>query len=109
MRSEMTEAELKLWNEIRASRLMGLKFRRQMPIENYIVDFACASHRVIVELDGSQHADDDAVLKDTKRTHFLESLGWHVLRFWNHDVLNDIANVCQHIWIICENRNVAEK
>jgi very-short-patch-repair endonuclease len=106
MRSNMTEAELKLWNQIRASRLMGLKFRRQMPIANYIVDFACASHRVIVELDGSQHADDSAVLRDAKRTQFLESQGWHVLRFWNHDVLADIDNVCQHIWIVCNERSL---
>jgi very-short-patch-repair endonuclease len=108
MRREMTPAELKLWHELRAHRLMGLSFRRQHPIGPFIVDFACASHRVIVELDGSQHADDEAILKDRKRTKFLENQGWHVLRFWNHEVLNGIENVCQHIWIKCGNRNVAE-
>jgi very-short-patch-repair endonuclease len=106
MRSDMTEAELKLWNAIRASRLMGLKFRRQMPIGNYIVDFVCPTHRVIVELDGSHHADDDTVSSDAKRTEFLQNLGWQVVRFWNHDVLNDIDNVCQHIWILCNERAV---
>jgi very-short-patch-repair endonuclease len=106
MRSDMTEAELKLWNAIRASRLMGLKFRRQMPIGNYIVDFVCPTHRVIVELDGSHHADDDTVSSDAKRTEFLQNLGWQVVRFWNHDVLNDIDNVCQHICILCNERAV---
>ena len=60
MRRVMTDAELKLWNELRAHRLMGLSFRRQVPIAGYIVDFACSSKRLIVELDGSQHADPDA-------------------------------------------------
>jgi very-short-patch-repair endonuclease len=104
MRREMTQAELKLWNELRAHRLMGLSFRRQHPIGPFIVDFACVAFRFIVELDGSHHADDSAVLRDIKRTQFLESQGWHVLRFWNDDVLNDIDNVCQHIWIECESR-----
>ena len=80
MRSEMTDAELKLWNAVRANRLMGLTFRRQLPIANYIVDFACAECRVIVELDGSQHADGNAVLKDQIRTQYLEAQGWQVLQ-----------------------------
>jgi very-short-patch-repair endonuclease len=95
MRSEMTEAELKLWNALRANRLMGLKFRRQVPIGPYIVDFACPSKRLIVEADGSQHADDMAY--DAKRTAFLEQSGWTILRFWNDDVMKDIDGACQHI------------
>ena len=93
----MTDAELKLWNELRAHRLMGLGFRRQLPIGGYIVDFACPEHKIIVELDGSQHANDDAVDYDRQRTARLEQSGWTVLRFWNDDVLKDIDNVCQHI------------
>jgi very-short-patch-repair endonuclease len=95
MRGEMTEAELKLWNALRAGRLMGLKFRRQMPIGPYIVDFACPSKRLIVEADGSQHAD--SMDYDARRTAFLEQSGWTVLRFWNDDVLKDTDGVCQHI------------
>jgi very-short-patch-repair endonuclease len=95
MRSEMTEAELKLWNALRGNRLMGLKFRRQVPIGPYIVDFACPSKRLIVEADGSQHADN--MDYDAKRTAFLEQSGWTVLRFWNDDVLKDTDGVCQHI------------
>ena len=95
MRSAMTEAELKLWNELRAHRLMGLAFRRQMPIGRYIADIACPEHKLIVEVDGSQHAEDE--MYDQLRTTYLEQQGWQVVRFWNDDVLNDIDNVCSHI------------
>jgi very-short-patch-repair endonuclease len=97
MRKALTDAELKLWNELRAHRLMGLGFRRQMPIAGYIVDFACPSHRLIVELDGSQHGTDDAVAYDQQRTMGLQDDGWTVLRFWNDDILKDIDNICLHI------------
>lgn len=97
MRRAMTEAELTLWNALRAHRLMGLAFRRQLPIAGYIVDFACPSHKLIVELDGSQHGDRQAIVRDNLRDVALEQLGWHVLRFWNDDVLHDIEDVCRHI------------
>ncbi|MCR4266878.1 endonuclease domain-containing protein [Nitratireductor sp. ZSWI3] len=94
MRKALTEAELKLWNELRAHRLMGLSFRRQMPIGGYIADFACPSARIIVEVDGSQHG---ASAGDIIRDASLSALGWKVLRFWNDDVVNNIDDVCQHI------------
>ncbi|WP_026187356.1 endonuclease domain-containing protein [Ensifer sp. BR816] len=97
MRSVMTDAEVKLWNELRAHRLMGLGFRRQVPVTGYIVDFACPAHRLIVEVDGSQHARSDDADYDRHRTLRLETAGWTVLRFWNDDVLRDIDNVCEHI------------
>ena len=97
MRRALTEAELKLWNELRAHRLMGLGFRRQLPLAGYIVDFACPEHRVIVEVDGAQHARHNALDYDNQRTARLEQDGWTLLRFWNDDVLRDIDNVCQHI------------
>nr|WP_193175593.1 DUF559 domain-containing protein [Oricola nitratireducens] len=97
MRKNMTDAERKLWHELRAHRLMGLGFRRQYPIRNYIADFACPARRLIVEIDGSHHADDGTAARDLSRTKTLESDGWTVLRFWNDDVLRDIDNVCQHI------------
>jgi very-short-patch-repair endonuclease len=99
MRKAMTDAELKLWNEGRAHRLMGLTFRRQMPIAGYIVDFACPRKKLIVELDGSQHAQTEASVSDAARTTKLDALGWTILRFWNDDVIRDIDNVCQHIVI----------
>ncbi|AZO09019.1 endonuclease domain-containing protein [Mesorhizobium sp. M3A.F.Ca.ET.080.04.2.1] len=100
MRHAMTDAELKLWNELRAHRLMGMSFRRQLPIGPYIVDFACAAHRIIVEVDGSQHADADHLRSDEARSAYLSASGWTILRFWNDDVIRDIDNVCQHIVIV---------
>ena len=99
MRRVMTDAELKLWNELRAHRLMGLGFRRQVPIAGYIVDFACSSKKLIVEIDGSQHAQAEHACADEARTARLGQDGWTILRFWNDDVLRDIDNVCQHIVI----------
>lgn len=96
MRKAMTDAELKLWNEIRAHRLMGLAFRRQMPIAGYIVDFACPSAKLIVEVDGSQHGES---ARDAMRDRTLSNLGWTILRFWNEDIVRDIDNVCRHIVI----------
>ena len=100
MRSEMTDAERKLWGCLRAHRLMGLSFRRQVPIAGFIVDFACPDHNLIVEVDGSQHGQDADLAYDAMRTRRLEQDGWTVLRFWNDDVLRDIDNVCQHIVIV---------
>ncbi|WP_149804581.1 endonuclease domain-containing protein [Mesorhizobium sp. NFR06] len=100
MRRAMTDAELKLWNELRAHRLMGMSFRRQVPIGPYIVDFACSTHRLIVEVDGSQHADAEHSRYDEARSAYLAASGWTILRFWNDDVIRDIDNVCQHIVIV---------
>ncbi|WP_455707556.1 endonuclease domain-containing protein [Mesorhizobium sp. ORM8.1] len=99
MRKVMTSAELKLWNELRAHRLMGLGFRRQFPVAGYIVDFACPQMKLVVEVDGSQHGDTHLLEIDRLRTERLEQDGWIVLRFWNDDVIRDIDNVCQHIVI----------
>ncbi|WP_430702103.1 endonuclease domain-containing protein [Mesorhizobium captivum] len=99
MRKVMTDAELKLWNELRAHRLMGLGFRRQYPIAGYIVDFACPEKKLIVELDGSQHREASRADADETRTNRLQQDGWTVLRFWNDEVIRDIDNVCQHIVI----------
>ncbi|MGN6469835.1 MAG: endonuclease domain-containing protein [Rhizobiaceae bacterium] len=99
MRRTMTDAELKLWNELRAHRLMGLGFRRQVPIGPYIVDFACPSYRLIVEIDGSQHGEANQARVDAARTSYLKARGWTVLRFWNDDILRDIDNVCRHVVI----------
>ena len=100
MRRVMTPAELKLWNAVRAHRLMGLGFRRQVPVAGYIVDFACPEHRLIVEADGSGHGDDAQAAADRQRTERLEQDGWIVLRFWNDDLLRDVDGVCQHILIV---------
>lgn len=94
MRTNQTDAEAVLWDALRSRRLDGLKFRRQVPIENYIVDFLCIEHRLIVEVDGSQHADSTY---DRDRDQKLRDQGYEVLRFWNDDVLKSLDDVCQHI------------
>jgi very-short-patch-repair endonuclease len=96
LRKEMTEAERKLWNRLRRQQLGGLRFRRQVPFDKYIVDFACFEVKIIIELDGSQHAIQ--VAYDEQRTKFLQSFGYKVLRFWNNEILGDIENVLQTIW-----------
>jgi very-short-patch-repair endonuclease len=78
---------------------MGLGFRRQLPIDGYIVDFACPEKKLIVEVDGSQHGDENLAIADQVRSKRLEEDGWTVRRFWNDDVVRDIDNVCQHIVI----------
>ena len=97
MRKAMTEAELKLWNTVRGHRLMGLGFRRQMPIAGFIADFACPDHRLIVEIDGPSHTENMAIARDAQRDARLSALGWHVLRFSNDDVMKHLDDVCTHI------------
>lgn len=97
----MTEAEKKLWQAIRAHRLEGLSFRRQMPIEGYIVDFAAPAHRLIIELDGAQHGEERGRLRDRERDRVLRANGWTVLRFWNADVLTGLDGVCRKILETC--------
>ena len=87
LRESQTEAEGLLWNLLRSSRLCELKFRRQHPIGTFFADFACQSHRVVIELDGEYH--DHIQENDLGRERVLESQGWKVIRFTNGDVLKD--------------------
>ncbi|MDE2085542.1 MAG: endonuclease domain-containing protein [Xanthomonadaceae bacterium] len=91
LRTASTDAESLLWKHIRARRLCGAKFRRQFPIAGYIVDFVCLEAKLIVEVDGSQHADNAA--HDALRTGTLRALGYRVMRFWNNDALQDTEAV----------------
>ena len=95
LRRNQTDAERALWFRLRDRRLVGLKFRRQMPIASYVVDFCCESARLIVELDGGQHATSQE--EDAKRTAALEAQGYLVLRFWNNDVLKNTDGVVESI------------
>ena len=92
----MTDAERKLWRLLRGGQLDGLKFRRQHPIPPYIADFCCIEKKLIVELDGSQHTEAN----DAPRTRALESQGWKIIRFWDHDVLLSAEAVAEAIWNI---------
>ena len=88
-RSMLTRAEDLFWEQVRAGRLHGYKFKRQVPIAPYIVDFLCASARVIVELDGPPHEDQDQRRRDLHRDAFLRQQGFHVLRFTNDAFLGN--------------------
>jgi len=97
MRKTMTEAEFRLWGVLRDQTLEGLKFRRQVPIGLFIVDFFCPAHRLIVEIDGSQHFEQDGLEADLRRTAWLEAQGYRILRFTNSDVLTNLEGVGQSI------------
>lgn len=97
MRRALTEPELKFWNAVRAHRLMGLSFRRQMLISGYIVDFACPSHRLVIEIDGATHSLDQQIVRDIRRDQELTALGWQVVRFTNDEVLQRLDDVCLHM------------
>ena len=90
-RSNPTDAERALWRQLRCRQLGGYKFRRQQPVGQYIVDFVCLERRVIIELDGGQHAKQ--VGYDAERTAWLESQGFRVLRFWNNQVFQELEGV----------------
>jgi len=90
LRKESTPAERKLWSRIRNDQL-GVTFRRQHAVGNYIPDFCSPKAKLIIELDGSQHLEQEKY--DQERTKYLESLGYKVIRFWNNDVMNKIEEV----------------
>ncbi|WP_054312007.1 DUF559 domain-containing protein [Mesorhizobium sp. 1M-11] len=91
MRADATKAENVLWQTLRNRQLEGLKFKRQVPLEGYILDFVCFEVRLIIEVDGSQHADSQ---RDVARDRHFEELGFRILRFWNDEVEQNIDAVC---------------
>ena len=95
MRTEPTEAERRLWLLLRNRRLDHFKFRRQVPIGHYIVDVLCADRKLVIELDGSQHAESE---RDTLRDRWLAEQGYRVLRIWNNDMLARPTAVLETIW-----------
>ncbi len=94
LRRDLTDAERKLWSILRNSQLDGAKFRRQQPIGPFIADFVCQNARLIIEADGGQHAES---LGDARRTKFLEGKGYRVLRFWNNNIVENVAGVAEVI------------
>jgi very-short-patch-repair endonuclease len=95
LRENQTDAERKLWAKLRDRRLQDAKFRRQHPIGIYIVDFCCPEAKLVIELDGGQHATCPEA--DATRTTFLQREGYRVLRFWNNDVLANVEGVLLRI------------
>jgi very-short-patch-repair endonuclease len=94
LRRNSTDAEKHLWYYLRANRL-GYKFKRQVPIDRFIVDFVCIEKRLIVELDGGQHQEIQC--EDNQRTTELNKLGFRVLRFWNNEILQNTQGVLEVI------------
>ena len=95
LRNDATDAERRLWQHLRARRLSGFKFRRQYPIAGHIADFACVEAKLVVELDGGQHAERQT--QDAERTRRIETNGYRVIRFWNDDVLLRTEAVVEEI------------
>jgi len=100
LRRNQTDAERRIWRHLRGRRLLGLRFRRQHPIGPYFADFACLELRLVIELDGGQHADPRGREHDRARTAALEERGYSVVRFWDNDVLRDtqavLATIARH-------------
>ncbi|MCG8359259.1 MAG: DUF559 domain-containing protein [Kiloniellales bacterium] len=95
LRTTMTDAERRLWSRLRRQQLEGYRFRRQVPLGPFVADFACLAEKLVVELDGGQHAIDAA--KDRRRDAWLANRNYRVLRFWNHEVMRNIDGVLAEI------------
>jgi len=95
MSRDPTEAEARLWSLLRDRRFVNYKFRRQLPLGHYIVDFICLDARLIIEADGSQHAES---AYDSVRDAYLQAQGFRILRLWNHDILADPDAVLDAVW-----------
>src|SRR5882672_6082636 len=102
LRRNLTDAEKRIWNRIRSRSLNGHKFVRQEPIGPYIVDFVCRERRVVLEIDGSQHAENP---RDVERDKWLRDHGYWVLRFWNNSVIENINGVLGRIAELLEFRS----
>ena len=106
LRRGMTEAERKLWSALRNRQLGGAKFRRQVPLGRYVADFYCEAAKLVVEVDGGQHAD---LPRDAVRTAWLESHGCRVLRFWNGDVMRNREGVLEAILHVLDAESALRK
>ncbi len=96
LRKGMTDVEQLLWHKIRGRQLLNARFRRQHPLGVYIVDFICCEHKLIIELDGSQHKNQKPY--DDKRDQWLTTQDYTVLRFWNNDVINNMEGILETIY-----------
>jgi len=96
----MTDAEKALWRVLRSRQVSGLKFRRQHPFGDYILDFVCLENKLIIEVDGGQHGE--CAKEDETRTQDLLTAGFRVLRFWNNEMLQEIESVKERIWSAVE-------
>lgn len=102
LRHNQTPQEQKLWTIIRNKQFYGFKFLRQYVINPYIVDFICREEKIIIEIDGGQHNQADAINYDNTRTIYLENLGYNVIRFWNTEIESNIDGVYETLQKIFE-------
>ena len=107
LRRDQTDAEQKLWRLLHSRQLENAKFRRQHPIGNFIVDFCCIRAKLIVELDGDQHAEAAQLAYDQRRSDLLRSRGFTVIRFWNHEVLQETEEAVERIYQALEEAKAA--
>jgi very-short-patch-repair endonuclease len=98
LRANATNAEAMLWRHLRQLETKGTHFRRQAPIGPYVADFACMAARLIIKIDGSHHGEDDTRKRDEKRSQWLETEGYRVIRFWNNDVTQHTEGVLDVIY-----------
>jgi len=96
----MSDAEQALWNVLRGRQVSDLKFRRQHPFGDYILDFVCLEIKLVIEVDGGQHGQQARY--DGNRTQELQAAGFCVLRFWNNEVLKEIESVKEKIWLVVQ-------
>lgn len=104
LRKAQTVTEMLLWRELRDRRLQNLKFRRQVPIGPFIVDFYCAEKKLIIELDGFVHEDQEVQIQDHRRERFIRDNGYRVLRFTNDEANDDMEKVLRTIRTVCSER-----
>ena len=97
LRKNMTLQERRLWNIIRNRQIFGYRFRRQFPIGQYIVDFICREKKIIIEIDGGQHNEDIKIYYDNKRTEYLTTEGYKVIRFWNNEIDKNLVGVYEKL------------
>ena len=97
LRHAMTEPEVMLWSRLKHLRAEGFHFRRQTPFRGYYLDFVCFSRKLVIEVDGSQHAEPEQLAHDSRRTAVLEREGFTVLRFWNGDVRENLSGVMDSV------------
>src|SRR4051812_26500054 len=98
LRRNVTEPEKALWRALKRIPVYGTHFRRQVPIGPYVADFACLKARLLIELDGGHHAQDDVAVKDESRTRWLEKEGYRVVRFWNAELTGNLNGVLDTIY-----------
>src|SRR5665647_63610 len=93
LRKNSTPQEIIFWSRVKAKKFKGLKFKRQYSLEKYIVDFICLEKKLIIELDGWQHKEENQERYDKERTRFLEKLGFRIVRFWNNEINDNLNGV----------------